>query len=131
MSSSKPEKDTEVATDKRRDELPAPGIANICKKAYDGNVKDNVVRYSDHFSQSGEREEDFDYKTRREKTNDIVKYFYTLVTDFYEYGYGSSFHFAPVPDGRGFEDCLRDYEHEIARTLNARPGMKILVRMNV
>ena len=107
--------------------VPAPGIATVCHKPYDGNIQENVTRFSSHFSKSGDREEDFDYKTRNEHAKDIVTNFYTLVTDFYEYGYGPSFHFAPVPDGKGFEDCIRDYEHEIAQSLNARPGMKILV----
>ena len=118
-------KEGRVAIEKR--ELPAPGIANICKKAYDGKVKENVLSYCDHFAQSGEHEEDFDYESRNEKTADIVQAFYTLVTDFYEYGYGPSFHFAPIPDGKSFEDCLSDFEHEVARTLKAGPGMKILV----
>ena len=108
-------------------ELPAPGIANVCKKPYDGKIMENVSSYCDHFSQSGEKEEDFDYKSRTEKTGDIVRSFYTLVTDFYEYGYGPCFHFAPVPDGKSFSECLAEYEHEIARTLNAGPGKKILV----
>jgi sterol 24-C-methyltransferase len=107
-------------------ELPAPGIANVCKKPYDGKIMENVSSYCDHFSQSGEKEEDFDYKSRTEKTGDIVRSFYTLVTDFYEYGYGPCFHFAPVPDGKSFSECLAEYEHEIARTLNAGPGKKIL-----
>ena len=121
-------RETAKQTRSGKGELTAPGIANICKKAYDGKIRENVSLYNDHFAKKGDREEDFDYKSRREKTNDIVQSFYTLVTDFYEYGYGPSFHFAPVPDGKTFEECIRDYEHDIARTLNARPGMKILVR---
>ena len=118
---------TTTITERRRDALPPPGIADVCKKAYDGRIKENVSTYSDHFSQSGDHEEDFDYKSRNEKTGDIVQSFYTLVTDFYEYGYGQSFHFAPVLDGKTFDECISEYEQEIAKTLNARPGMKILV----
>ena len=114
----------------RRDEVQAPGIAAICQKPFNGNIKENVTSLCDHFSQTGDREEDFDYESRAEKVSDIVQSYYTLVTDFYEYGYGPSFHFAPVPDGRGFEDCISDFEHEISRTLNARPGMKILVSLH-
>lgn len=110
-------------------EIAAPGIANVCKKPYGGKIRENVSLYNNHFSKTGEREEDFDYKSRSEKTNDIVQSFYTLVTDFYEYGYGPSFHFAPVHDGKTFEECIHEYEHELGRTLKARPGMKLLVRL--
>ena len=115
------------STAEQRRDLPAPGIANVCQKPYDGKIKENVSSYCDHFAQSGEHEEDFDYESRNEKAGDIATSYYTLVTDFYEYGYGPCFHFAPVPDGKSYNDCISDYEHEIASTLNARPGMKILV----
>lgn len=104
-----------------------PGISTVCREPFNGEIEDNVVTYSDHFAQSGDKEEDFDYKARNEKTGDIVQNFYTLVTDFYEYGYGLSFHFAPVYDGKTLDECIADYEDELAKTLNARPGMKILV----
>jgi sterol 24-C-methyltransferase len=103
-----------------------PGIADVCQKPYDGKIRDNVAQYSEKFAKAGEREGDFDYESRTEKTIEITQSYYTLVTDFYEYGYGASFHFGPVRDGQTLQDCLLEYEHEIARNLNARPGMKIL-----
>ena len=106
----------------------APGIAEVCQKPFDGKIRENEARYSEHFSKSGEREEDHDYDSRNEHATGIAQSYYTLVTDFYEYGYGTSFHFAPVHDGQSFQDCLHDYEREVARTLDARSGAKILVR---
>lgn len=108
-----------------------PGISTICKQPYNGQIQENVTSYSDHFVQSGDKEEDFDYKSRNEKTGDIVKNFYTLVTDFYEYGYGRSFHFAPVFDGKSLDECIAEFEDDLAKTLNARPGMKILVSWDI
>lgn len=105
------------------------GISDVCKTAYGGKVRENVAHYSQHFSKTGEREEDFDYESRTEKTGEIAQSFYTLVTDFYEYGYGPSFHFAPVQDAQSLEECLLHYEQEIARTLKARPGRRILVSL--
>ena len=32
---------------------------------------------------------------RKEKHTDLANMYYDLVTDFYEYGWGGSFHFAP------------------------------------
>ena len=100
-----------------------PGIADVCQKPYDGKIRDNVAQYSEDFSKAEE--------TRTEKTIQLTQSYYTLVTDFYEYGYGASFHFGPVRDGQALQDCLLEYEHEIARNLNARPGMRILVSVFV
>ena len=104
-----------------------PGLADVCSKAYDGKIRENVTSYNEHFTKAGEREEDFGYEARTEKTVELAQSYYTLVTDFYEYGYGASFHFGPVRDGQSLADCLKSYEEEIASTLKAKPGMKILV----
>lgn len=104
-----------------------PGIRNVCQRPYDGKIRENVKVYSEHFSKTGEKEEDFDYETRTEKTVELAQSYYTLVTDFYEYGYGASFHFGPVLDGHRVADCVLAYEKEIAQTLDAKPGKQILV----
>ena len=119
-----------MATDdscERRTFTEDPSIVSTERKQFVGKTGENLVSCSDRFARAGLKEEDFDYHTRNEKTTDIAQSFYTLVTDFYEYGYGESFHFAPVKDGLSFSECIADYEREIAKTLNARPGMKILV----
>lgn len=103
-----------------------PGIRNVCQRPYDGKIRENVKVYSEHFSKTGEKEEDFDYETRTEKTVELAQSYYTLVTDFYEYGYGASFHFGPVLDGHRVADCVLAYEKEIAQTLDAKPGKQIL-----
>ena len=104
----------------------APGIIDACTNPYDGRIQENISFYSSHFT-CNEEGEGIDYDNRAENTRDIVKSYYTLVSDFFEYGYGPSFHMAPAPAGKSFKDCIRDYEHEVASLLNARPGMKILV----
>jgi len=49
--------------------------------------------------------------------------YYDLVTDFYEYGWGQSFHFAPRVKGESFAASLARHEHQIALRLGLRPGM--------
>ena len=53
--------------------------------------------------------------------------YYDLVTDFYEYGYGLSFHFAPIYDEMLFSECMATYERGVAKTIAAKPGMVVLV----
>ncbi len=50
--------------------------------------------------------------------------YYDLVTDFYEYGWGHSFHFAPRVEGESFAASLARHEHYITHRLNLKPGME-------
>ncbi len=49
--------------------------------------------------------------------------YYDLVTDFYEYGWGRSFHFAPRIPGESFRESLVRHEHNLADALELRTGM--------
>ena len=57
-----------------------------------------------------------------EKVNNL---YYDLVTDFFEYGWGRSFHFAPRVPGESFKASLARHEHYIAHILGLRPGMVV------
>ncbi len=56
----------------------------------------------------------------------MVKAFYDLITDFYEYGWGQSFHFAPMKNGASFDDCLASHQHFLGEAIGLKPGMKVL-----
>ena len=49
--------------------------------------------------------------------------FYNLVTDFYEFGWGRSFHFAPRAEGESFAASIARHEHYLAHRLDLQPGM--------
>ncbi len=49
--------------------------------------------------------------------------YYDLVTDFFEYGWGQSFHFAPRAANESFAASLARHEHYIAHRLGLGPGM--------
>ena len=51
--------------------------------------------------------------------------YYDLVTDFYEYGWGRSFHFAPRVPGESFGDSLVRHQRKLADTLELQPGMVV------
>jgi sterol 24-C-methyltransferase len=48
-----------------------------------------------------------------------------LVTDFYEYGWGHSFHFAPRFKGESFDSSIARHEHWLGLKLALQPGMKV------
>ena len=52
--------------------------------------------------------------------------YYNMATDFYEYGWSQSFHFAPRRKGETFEESLTNHERFIAQSLGLAPGMKAL-----
>ncbi len=51
--------------------------------------------------------------------------YYNLVTDFYEYGWGRSFHFAPRMPGESFKESLARHERNLADALKLRPNMLV------
>lgn len=50
--------------------------------------------YISHFNLDSAKETKEDQQARLDNYTDVVNSYYTLATDLYEYGWGSSFHFA-------------------------------------
>lgn len=55
----------------------------------------------------------------------INNLYYDLVTDFYEYGWGRSFHFAPRVPGESFKASLARHERNIADALELKQDMVV------
>ena len=64
---------------------------------------------------------------RKDNAKVVSSTYYDLTTDFYEYGYGQSFHFAPLDSSKPLDDNLIEYEMKIANILRIKPGYKLLV----
>ena len=97
----------------------APGITHVGAHLGDGTQA--VLDYYSKVSSNKELAE------RKENARDMTHSYYQLVTDFYEYGYSDSFHFAPVYSGKSLKYCLTEYERKIAVSLQAKPEMRLLV----
>ena len=92
-----------------KNKLSAPGVAPI------------VREYEDRFrtaKRGGLERKNSDYK-------EFGDLYYDLVTDFYEYGWGRSFHFAPRVPGESFEASLARHERYLAQVLGLGPGMVV------
>ena len=63
---------------------------------------------------------------RKEHYRSFVNRYYDLVTDFYEFGWGQSFHFAPRRRGESFKASLLRHQHFLADRLSLEPGMQVL-----
>lgn len=65
-------------------------------------------------------------EARKSKYQVMVTDFYDLVTEFYEHGWGESFHFAPRSRKEGFAASIARHQHFLASRLSLRPGMRVL-----
>ena len=63
--------------------------------------------------------------SREDQYKEFTNLYYDLVTDFYEYGWGRSFHFAPRVPGESFNASLARHEHYLALVLGLEPGMVV------
>ncbi len=62
----------------------------------------------------------------KDKVTKLVDTFYSMVTDFYEYGWGQSFHFSPRLPGKNWVASEAAHEARVAVELGLRPGMNCL-----
>ena len=81
-----------------------PGVGSLCQ-AVKSEVDSTMNQYDQEFEASNSKEKDSAkidehlVQKRLEKAETLTEGFYILVRDFYEYGWGQSFHFAPQYDG--------------------------------
>lgn len=92
-------------------------------------VKGLVDGYYDNFGEESRKQggdHDSLLEKRKENYMSMVNSFYTLVTDFYEYGWGDSFHFANRYVGESHKESLRRAEYFLALKLKIGPGSQVL-----
>ena len=92
-----------------KDKLSPTGVAST--------LREYEQRFRSHKLGGLENEE-----SDQKKFNDL---YYDLATDFYEYGWGKSFHFAPRVPGESFKASLARHELYLATVLGLKPGMVV------
>eukprot|EP00122_Pirum_gemmata_P019725 Pgem_evm1s18456 len=89
-----------------------PGLLDLCNNVQ--NADERQTQYMDLHSKEEEE--------RKSSYENIVNSYYDMCTDFYEYGWGQSFHFAPQAKSETFEQALMRHEHILASKLNMQSG---------
>ncbi|TVU44489.1 hypothetical protein EJB05_03932 [Eragrostis curvula] len=79
------------------------------------------IRYVNYHELNGGEEE-----SRKSNYTDLVNKYYDLVTSFYEYGWGDSFHFAGRWPGETVRESIKRHQHFMALQLGLKEGMKVL-----
>ena len=85
-------------------------------------VDSGISSYNEFFNQ----EDGKGVGDKKLSTPEFVNKFYSLITDFYEYGWGESFHFAAREVGESFEKSIIRQETAIAETVGLKAGMKCI-----
>ncbi|OXV11777.1 hypothetical protein Egran_00462 [Elaphomyces granulatus] len=86
-----------------------------------------IEEYFKHWdNKAAEDETEETRKARRAEYATLTRHYYNLATDFYEYGWGSSFHFCRFARGEPFRQAIARHEHYLAHMMGLREGMKVL-----
>lgn len=114
--------DSQFAKALHGDSYKKTGLGALLSKAK--NASDVATNgYFKHWD-GGVTEED--EQKRLQDYNRLTHHYYNLVTDFYEYGWGSSFHFSRYYKGEAFRQASARHEHFLAHKMNIDAGMKVL-----
>jgi sterol 24-C-methyltransferase len=93
-------------------------------------VKDSIEGYETLFAGAreslGATSTSDSIQHRAKEYQTLVNSFYDLVTDFYEWGWGQSFHFAPRKKGETFDESIIRAEHYLALRANIQQESKVL-----
>ncbi|KAL1924567.1 uncharacterized protein VTP21DRAFT_4221 [Calcarisporiella thermophila] len=89
--------------------------------------KEAVSSYADFWDgKDPTKETEEERAGRLSQYKKLTNTYYNIATDFYEYGWGHSFHFCRYHVGEGFQQALARHEHWLALQLELKPGMKVL-----
>lgn len=100
----------------------APTIGQIGQ--WDSIEKDQVKNVADEYVSYFD--DDADGSKRKGNYTTMVNHYYNLVTDFYEYGWGQSFHFARRTNKETFLESITSHEHTLFDKLDVKKGDKVL-----
>ena len=110
------------------DSFDKPSIGGILRPI-DKSVNAKADNYLKYFKE--EKDGDDNLGARKLNSLDVVNSYYDLATDFYEYGYGESFHFAVMNSRESREHSFAKYEYNLALKLELKPRDLVLVRMMI
>ena len=87
------------------------------------NTFSTAVKDFRRLSQVAKREKDD--TVRLEDQPELVSRYYDVVTKFYEFAWGTHFHFAPRQPGESLQTSQRRHEEQVVEILNLQPGMRV------
>jgi sterol 24-C-methyltransferase len=102
------------------------GRPTLADAARTGVAQGEVYRTLSAYRGLHEDETAAGVETRKSRYRDMSRNYYDLVTDFYEFGWGQSFHFAARRRGESLSESIVRHELHLAHRIGLRPGMRVL-----
>ena len=93
---------------------------------FKGSIENYEGQFKGARSSVGNITSDESIEERKKRYADMVNDFYNLVTDFYEWGWGQSFHFGPRFHNESFVESIKRAEYHLCCRLGMKPGMRAL-----
>ncbi|KAH8890469.1 hypothetical protein GQ53DRAFT_721710 [Thozetella sp. PMI_491] len=102
------------------------GVSAMLKKDHAAQkaATDDYFRHWDN--KTAQVETESDRETRKEEYASLTRQYYNLATDFYEYGFGQSFHFCRAGAGESLKQGIARHEHYLAKEIGIKRGMRVL-----
>lgn len=97
-----------------------PGILDLFRNNF---IKSKIEASSNAYHTSNTRLADGSVK---EQDSKMVENYYNIVTDFYEYGWGQSFHFAQRHANESFAESLVRHEQHLADVVGIKPTDNVI-----
>jgi len=85
-----------------------------------------IATYTQHWQKNAADDDDTHKESRLNKYTEVVNSYYDGATQLYEFGWGSSFHFARYYKGEPFFQAIARHEHYLSAQIGLKPGMKVL-----
>jgi sterol 24-C-methyltransferase len=82
-------------------------------------MKDQIHTYTDLFDEKNA-------DARKDNYTQVVNHYYDLATDFYEFGWGASFHFAPRHKWESHQSSIERHEYWLAAHLKLNKDSKVM-----
>lgn len=101
-------------------------MANVLDAARTGLKEHEVKATFEDYQRLHDEQGGGTREARQGRYDTMVNQYYDMVTDFYEYGWGESFHFAARRRMESFRDSILRHEHYLAMGLGLEPGMRAL-----
>jgi len=95
------------------------GLLRVEKDGVRKDMKDQIGEYTDLFDVSNA-------EARKSNYTDVVNKYYDLATDFYEFGWGHCFHFAPRHKWESLESSIERHELWLANRLGLTESSKAI-----
>ncbi len=97
-----------------------PGILDLFTNSF---IRHKVENSAEEFHNRNTRLADGSIK---EQDSGMVEHYYNIVTDFYEYGWGQSFHFAHTLKDEDFEASLVRHERHLADKVDIKSNHNVI-----